>query len=78
MVVYEMYFEQYMYEHNLDVVSHMLTAPFMYTLMSPEDKISQTYTWYQSPRNAVRQKVDLLDTRSPELLYVIHNFNPDE
>lgn len=78
MVVYEMYFEQYMYEHNLDVISYMLTAPFMYTLMSIEDKISQTYIWYQSSQNAVRQKVDLLDTRSPELLYVIHNFKPDE
>lgn len=78
MVVYEMYFPTYMKVHNLDVISHMLTAPFMIEMAPEDSRIYETYLWYQRSDNAVRQKMDLLDSRSPEMLYPIHIFKPYE
>lgn len=78
MVVYEMYFPTYMKVHNLDVISHMLSAPFMIEMAPEDSRIYETYLWYQRPDNSVRQKLDLLDSRSPELLYPIHTFKPYE
>ena len=74
MVVYEMYLPTYMQERNLNVNEYMIKAPFMLTMMSPEARIYDSYTWFQRPDNIVRQKIDLIDTRSPELLYKVQSF----
>lgn len=78
MVVYELYFDEYMFERGLDVIRYMLHAPFMLTMMKEENRILETYVWFQRPDNIVRQKLSLLDTRSPEFLYKIQTFVPDE
>ena len=78
MVVYELYFLDYVKERGLDVIKHMLQAPFMLTMMTEEDRIRETYAWFQRPDNIIRQKIELLDTRSPELLYMIQTFVPNE
>lgn len=78
MVVYEMYFPEYVYQRGLDVIEYMLRAPFMLTMMKEENRILETYTWFQRQDNIVRQKLSLLDTRSPEFLYKIQTFVPYE
>jgi len=78
MVIYEMYFPEYVFERGLDVIRYMIHAPFMLTMMREEDRILETYAWFQRPNNVVRQKLSLLDTRSPEFLYKIQTFVPDE
>jgi len=78
MAVYEMYFTKYVYERDLDVIRYIIHAPFMLTMMREEDRILETYAWFQRPDNIVRQKLSLLDTRSPEMLYKIQTFVPNE
>lgn len=78
MVVYEMYFPAYMNERNLGVIEYVQSAPFMRNYMDTEERILQTYSWFQRPDNILRQKMDLLDTRSFELLYRIQTFDPNE
>ena len=78
MVVYEMYFPSYVHERNLDIIVHMQNAPFMFTMLKEEERIYQTYHWFQRSNNIVRQKMELIDTRSPELLYIIQNFKGNE
>lgn len=78
MVVYEMYCPNYVHERNLDVIAYMQDAPFMFTMMKDEERIYQTYQWFQRSNNIVRQKMELIDTRSPELLYKIQNFKGNE
>ena len=78
MVVYEMYMPEYMREKGLDVIAHMDKAPFMSRSYDMESRILETYQWFQRSDNVVRQKIWLLDTRSPELLYRIQTFNPNE
>lgn len=78
MIVYELYCPNYVQQRGLDVISHLIRAPFMFTMMGIEERILQTYSWFQHPDNIVRQKIDLLDTRSPELLYRIQTFEPNE
>ena len=78
MVVYEMYFPEYMQQKGIDVIKYMLTAPCMFTMMDIKDRTKQTYEWFQKSDNRVRVNIDLLDLRSPELLYPIHTFTPDE
>lgn len=78
MVVYEMYFPEYMQQKGIDVIRHMLMAPCMFTMMDIKDRTLQTYEWFQKSDNRVRINIDLLDLRSPNLLYPIHSFTPDE
>lgn len=78
MAVYEMYFADYVSKRGIDVIGYLLRAPFMLTMMNEEERILETYAWFQRPDNIVRQKISLLDTRSPELLYKIQTFVPDE
>lgn len=74
MCVYEIYFRDYMKNRGLDVFEQLKGAPFMHGLISLEECIEKTYTWLMSPDNIVRQRIILLDTRSPELLGRIHNY----
>lgn len=78
MVVYELYFPRYMHERRFEIIPIVSMAPFMYTMIPMEDRIRDTYEWFQRPDNFIRQQMELLDTRSPELLYKIQTFNPNE
>ena len=78
MVVYELYFPEYVRERNLNAIEYINSAPFMQSSIVDDDIILQTYQWFQRPENVIRQMIEVLDTRSPELLYKIQKFNPDE
>lgn len=78
MVMYEMYFPAYMKDRKLDVMEYVQSAPFMRKYIDAEERILQTYSWFQRPDNLLRQKIDLLDTRSFDLLYRIQTFVPNE
>lgn len=79
LIVYELYFPEYVREHDFRVIRYVEEhAPFMDYRLHIEDRIRETYKWFQQPDNVVRQVLWLLDTRSPELLYPIHSFNPHE
>lgn len=72
MMVYELYFPKYVKSKGLDVFEYMSDAPFSKLSVSISRTIRNTYDWFQKPGNSIRQKLMLLDTRSPELLYPIH------
>lgn len=79
MVVYELYFPAYMRSKGLSILDdNMIKAPFMLTMASEQSRVYETYLWYQSPGNIVRQKLELLDIRSPELLSPINNLQMNE
>ena len=78
MVVYELYFPEYVYERNLDAIEYIGSAPLMQSEIVDEEHIWETYLWFQRPDNVIRQMIEVLDTRSPELLYKIHQFNQNE
>ena len=78
MVVYELYFPEYVYERNLNAIEYIESAPFMNSEVVDEEPIWETYLWFQRPENVVRQMIEVLDTRSPELLYKIQQFNQNE
>lgn len=72
MMVYELYFEEHMKEVDLDVLQFV--TPIIENLQNLpiERQIKELYEWYQKPENAVRQRMMLIDTRSPDILAVIH------
>lgn len=72
MMVYELYFEEHMKEVDLDVLQFV--TPIIENLQNLpiEQQIKELYEWYQKPENAVRQRMMLIDTRSPDILAVIH------
>lgn len=72
MMVYELYFEEHMKEVDLDVLQFV--TPIIENLQNLpiEQQIKELYEWYQKPENAVRQRLMLIDTRSPDILAVIH------
>ena len=72
MMVYELYFEEHMKEVDLDVLQFV--TPILESLQNLpiEQQIKELYEWYQKPENAVRQRMMLIDTRSPDILAVIH------
>ena len=72
MMVYELYFEEHMKEVDLDVLQFV--TPILESLQNLpiEQQIKELYEWYQKPENAVRQRIMLIDTRSPDILAVIH------
>lgn len=74
MCVYELYFVGHMQKNNLMVVHELMQAPFMHKELDVEDKVEETYLWLMKSENKVRQRIMLLDTRSPQLLGRIHNF----
>lgn len=78
MLVYELYFPEYVYERNLNAIEYIGSAPFMQSEIVDEEHIWETYLWFQRPDNVIRQMIEVLDTRSPELLYKIQQFNQNE
>lgn len=72
MMVYELYFEEHMKEVNLDVLQFVTPVIENLQKLPIEQQIKELYEWYQKPENAVRQRMMLIDTRSPDILAVIH------
>ena len=74
MMVYELYFEEHMKEKevNLDVLQFI--SPKLEELKNKamEDQIKDFYEWYQQPANPVRQRILLIDTRSPDILSIVN------
>ena len=72
MMVYELYFEEHMKEVDLDVLKFVTPVLESLQNLPIEQQIKELYEWYQKPENAVRQRMMLIDTRSPDILAVIH------
>ena len=75
MMVYELYFEEHMKEVGLDVLSYIekeLEKLEQLENQNLDFKIKHFYEWYQTSENPVRQRIMLIDTRSPDILNVIH------
>ena len=70
MIIYELYFGEHMKEKGIDVIADLKGYKFNNADLSKE--IERFYTWYQKSENMIRQKLMLLDTRSNELIYLIH------
>ena len=72
MMVYELYFEEHMKEVDLDVLQFIASKLESLQNLPIEQQIKELYEWYQKPDNAVRQRMMLIDTRSPDILAVIN------
>ena len=73
MVVYELYFADHMKEQNIYVIERLKSSPLVdLSIKNIRERIEKTYNWFQSSNNLVRQSLMLLDTRSKDLLYLIH------
>ena len=74
MMVYELYFEEHMKYEGLDVLQFINPKPIQ-DLIEPEEKtkvIEDFYLWLQTPDNPVRQRINLIDIKSPDILSVIN------
>lgn len=71
MCIYEIYFPEMMEAEGIDVKNDLMQAPFMSScdFMNAKD----IYNWLMKSENRVRQKIMLLDSRTP-LLSKIHNY----
>lgn len=74
MCVYELYFSEYMHELKLDVLEELACAPFIVNEKNKSERISEFYTWFMKSGNIVRQRIMLLDSRSPQFLGKIHSY----
>jgi hypothetical protein len=74
MMVYELYFTEHMKEQGLNVLEFI--KPILFTEDTTNEQkatiIKNFYEWYQEPENAVRQRMLLIETRSPDVLAVIN------
>lgn len=71
MIVLELYFGEYMQEKGLSISGALTDAVFADSEYSMFNKTQEIYKWFQTSSNIIRQKIMLLDSRSPELLYPI-------
>jgi hypothetical protein len=76
MMVYELYFEEHMKakEVQLDVLQFINPKPIA-NLKSDKEKaeiIKAFYLWLQTPDNAVRQRINIVDIKSPNILSKIN------
>lgn len=76
MMVYELYFEEHMKakEVQLDVLQFISPKPIL-TLKNDNEKaevIKAFYLWLQTPDNAVRQRINIVDIKSPNILSKIN------
>ena len=75
MMVYELYFETHMKEQGLNVLEFIEPKPFNEKTSSQQKSeiIKEFYEWFQEPENAVRQRMLLIETRSPDVLALINS-----
>ncbi|MGH2566004.1 MAG: hypothetical protein ACRDE5_15915, partial [Ginsengibacter sp.] len=72
MMVYELYFEQHMKENGIDVLQFINEKLNKIKDKTIEEQIKDFYLWYQKPDNLVRQRVQLIETRSPDIIALIN------
>ena len=75
MMVYELYFTEHMKEKGLNVLEFLNPKPFNEetNTQQKEEIIKSFYEWYQEPENAIRQRILLIETRSPNVLALINS-----
>jgi hypothetical protein len=74
MMVYELYFEGHMKEVGLDVLQ-FLDPEQLEDLSKDKDKVKTIegfYLWLQTPDNKVRQRINIIDIKSPNILSKIN------
>ena len=75
MMVYELYFEEHMKQNDLDVLQFIQPKPID-NLDNDTDKvevIKNFYLWLQTADNKVRQRINSIDIKSPDILSVINS-----
>lgn len=71
MAIFELYMPDYVHAKGLTVSDDFASCWVFNPCPSSPDRVAAVYNWFMSPDNKVRQKIMLLDSRSPELLYNI-------
>ena len=70
MMVYELYFENHMKETGIDVLQFI--HPKSFTELDEDEDIAATilnfYYWLQTPDNPVRQRINVVDIKSPGII----------
>lgn len=74
MMIFELYLPKYMNEKNISISEYLHNTIFNESEKNTTINISDFYHWFLTPDNKIRQKMMLLDTRSPELLYPIYMY----
>ena len=73
-MVYELYFEKHMKDANIDVLQFIKPHPIN-KLKSNKEKaevIKDFYMWLQTPDNSVRQRINIVDIKSPTIISKIN------
>jgi adenine-specific DNA-methyltransferase len=70
MMVYELYFEDHMKSVGIDVLQFIHPKPIaeLKHKKDIEKEIQNFYLWLQTPDNEVRQRINIVDVKSPEIL----------
>ena len=74
-MVYELYFEEHMKQNDIDVLQFIQPKPID-NLDNDNDKvevIKNFYLWLQTADNIVRQRINSIDIKSPDILSVINS-----
>ena len=74
MMVYELYFEEHMKEVGIDVLQFINPKPIA-ALNTNDEKaevIKAFYLWLQTPDNPVRQRINIVDIKSPNIISKIN------
>lgn len=71
MLIFELYFSDYMNLKGLSISPALKDSFLTEAALDMTSHSNAIYNWFQSPSNIIRQKIMLLDSRSPELLYPI-------
>lgn len=74
MMIFELYLPEYVQERNISISDDLQNSILVNNSINTSSDVSEVYSWFMSANNKVRQKLMLLDTRSPELLYPIYTF----
>ena len=72
MMVYELYFEQHMKENGIDVLQFINEKQKVKSEELIAKQIEDFYLWYQKPENPIRQRMQLIETRSPNIIALIN------
>jgi adenine-specific DNA-methyltransferase len=74
MMVYELYFEEHMKASGIDVLQYIKPRPIdLNTDTEKAEAITAFYLWLQTPDNAVRQRMNVVDIKSPHILSKINS-----
>jgi len=75
MMVYELYFTEHMKEKGVNVLDFIQPKSFTEVTTNEQktEIIKSFYEWFQEPENAVRQRILLIETRSPNVLALINS-----